>query len=806
MNTIRDLWNIFRHYRLSTVLNVLGMAVALAVAYIMLVQVYYDYSYNKCVKDYNRLFRVEHNFWERGGFSIHFPVPFANIIVTNNPTVEGYHLGTLSNRDVDHTFEKFPDEPLVLGGTELTEGSLVALGVELVEGDFEPVLKRSAMAFSRSVAEKYNLEIGDRVCWGREYKAASALTVGAIFEDFPKNSDLYGLNAFYGPYYNKMESKDWSNWNDPLYVRLYSEDDVDAFMQHVFSQLALIEERTFDIKTIDEMKNFLRLTPFDKTHFTTDISQYDSNVVNKGMLFTLLAMAIVVLIIAFVNFFNFFVALIPKRIRGINTRKILGASTLSLRIGVFLEALLLMLISFVLSFVLLYLIENSSLHDIFKLQSSLFAYDNIVVVAVLVPISLFAAMLMAVYPAHYLTSFQPAFVLKGNFGATSAGKMLRNILIGLQFVLSFVFIIVTAFMYMQISFMIQHDKGFESKGIIRCTPEQLVKDYDNPETMDLLRNELLSSPYIEDVSMSNVELVGNYKDGWGRNWSQSVADENNLQFRVLHVTWNFLKCMGVEIAEGRDFIADDLNSVGGKFIFNMTAKKKYGMTLDDWVSQNGYQNEIVGFCKDFNERYMQYPIEPFAFYVTKDFPTWLMYRIYIKLNDDADYREIDDFLKRVSEQYGGTLHKYIGFNRMLVYDEFLSKVGYSDERAQLTVIMIFSFIAIVISLLGVFGLVFFETQYRQKEIALRRINGAFVSDILKLFNWRFVKILFVCFIISLPIATYLVQRWLQEFAYVTPLHWWVYAVAFVVVTILTLSVVVFSAWSTVNRNPVDVLR
>lgn len=804
MNTIRDLWNIFRHYRLSTVLNVFGMAVALTVAYIMLVQVYYDYSYNKGIKDYNRLFRVEHNFWEKD-YSVHFSVPFANIMVANNPVVEGYHFGGLSNRDVDHTFEKFPDEPLVLGGTELTEGSLVALGVELVEGDFEPVLKRSAMAFSRSVAEKYNLEIGDRVCWGREYKAASALTVGAIFEDFPKNSDLYGLNAFYGPYYNKMESKDWSNWNDPLYVRLYSEDDADAFMQHVLSQLSLVEERTFDIKSVDELKQFLRLTPFDKTHFTTDISRYDSNVVNKGMLFTLLAMAFVVMIIAFVNFFNFFVALIPKRIRSMNTRKILGASTFSLCLGVFLEALLLMLISFALSFVLVYFIENSSLHDILKLQLSLFSNENVVLVAILVPTSLLAAMLMAVYPAHYLTSFQPAFVLKGNFGATPAGKMLRNILIGVQFVLSFVFITVMAFMYMQISFMTQHDKGFESKGIIRCSVNQLIKDYYNPETMTLLFNELSSSPYIANVAMSQEGLVGDHKSGWGRNWSQGEDGDNNIQFRVLSVSWNFLECMGIEIAEGRDFNEDDyVNGTGDKLIFNMTAKKKYGMTLDDWVKNNGERCEIVGFCSDFNERSMQYPIEPFAFYLSsQSVPVW---NIYIKLHNDADYNSVNDFLKRISEQYDGELHKQPGFNRMLVYDEFLSETGYREERAQLTVIMIFSFIAVAISLLGVFGLVFFETQYRQKEIALRRINGAFVSDILKLFNLRFVKILLVCFIIALPIATYLVLRWLQEFAYVTSLHWWVYAIAFIAVTMLTLSVVVFSAWSTVNRNPVDVLR
>ena len=117
-----------------------------------------------------------------------------------------------------------------------------------------------------------------------------------------------------------------------------------------------------------------------------------------------------------------------------------------------------------------------------------------------------------------------------------------------------------------------------------------------------------------------------------------------------------------------------------------------------------------------------------------------------------------------------------------------------------------SVISIIISLLGVFGLVFFETEYRQKEIALRRVNGAFVGSILWLFSRRFLKVLFVCFVIAVPVATYFVSVWLQEFAYKTPMHLWVYVVALLVVALLTIVVVVLSAWRTANCNPIEVLN
>ena len=792
-NLLRNLRMTLRGQRLSSVLNVAGLAIAIAVAYTMLVQVNYDFSYNRGIKDAGRLFRVEHKFIQDFDWTYILTTPLARIMVTDNPAVEGYHFGHLQNRDVDHTFEKFPDEPIVLAGTELSDGSITALGIELVEGDFEPVLKRSAMAFSRSVAQKYGLEIGDRVCWGGTYNAEVSLTVGAIFEDLPQNSDIAGLEAFYGPYYDKMESNEWSNWNDPLYVRLRSEDDTEAFLQHASAQIMLLEDNElFKEKTIDELKKNIRLTPFTETYFTTDMEHFDLKVGNRTTTFTMLTLAVVILLIAFINFFNFFVALIPKRIRNINTRKILGAHGISLRVGVFFEAAGLLAIAMLVSLLLVNMVEKSAFREL--LSVSLFAPENMWVAIGVALATLLMALLTAAYPAWYLTSFAPAFVLKGSFGATSKGQALRNILIGMQFVLSFLFIIVAIFIAVQNSFMKNHDMGFDRDCILEYKvynvyPESFI----DKEQRETLRNALLTSPFVEAVTFCNYDIVGDGKDGWGREWSRS---EGGINFRVLLVEPGFMETMGIAVPDGVGSDGD-----ASVFVFNNAARKKYGMEIGDKIKHNGVWYDVVGFCSDFNERSMQHAVEPFAFFVN---PAVKMPVCYIRIKKGSDLAVVQQQIRDITEKLGR--NESVEYAIPVLLDEIIQKGFYEKEDNQQSIIVAVSVFSIIISLLGVFGLVFFETEYRQKEIALRRVNGALVGSILWLFNSRFLKVLLVCFVIAVPVATYLVIGWLQEFAYKTPLHLWVYVLAFVIVALLTMAIVMASAWRTVNRNPIEVLN
>lgn len=257
-----------------------------------------------------------------------------------------------------------------------------------------------------------------------------------------------------------------------------------------------------------------------------------------------------------------------------------------------------------------------------------------------------------------------------------------------------------------------------------------------------------------------------------------------------------METMGIAVPDGVGSDGD-----AGVFVFNTAARKKYGMEIGDKINHNGVWYDVVGFCSDINERSMQHAVEPFAFFVN---PQEKMPVCYIRIKKGSELAVVQQQIRDITEKLGR--NESVEYAIPVLLDEIIQKGFYEKEDNQQSVIVAVSVFSIIISLLGVFGLVFFETEYRQKEIALRRVNGALVGSILWLFNSRFLKVLLVCFVIAVPVATYFVIWWLQEFAYKTPLHLWVYVLAFVIVALLTMAIVMASAWRTVNRNPIEVLN
>ena len=343
-------------------------------------------------------------------------------------------------------------------------------------------------------------------------------------------------------------------------------------------------------------------------------------------------------------------------------------------------------------------------------------------------------------------------------------------------------------------FMKNHDMGFDRDCILQYPVYNVYPQNSiDSEQRLTLRNALLTSPYIEAVTFSEREIVGDTKSGWGREWSRG---EENINFRVLPVEPGFLETMGIAVTEGIE-----ANGEEGLFVFNAAAKKRYSMEIGDKIKDSREWFDVAGFCIDFNERSMQHIVEPFAFFVH---PGVKMSLCYIRVQRGSDLALVQQQIKDITERLGR--NESIEYEPPRLLDEIIEEDFYKKENGQMLIIACVSAISIIISLLGVFGLVFFETEYRQKEIALRRVSGALVGSILWLFNSRFIKVLLACFVIAVPVATYFVSEWLQEFAYKTPLHLWVYLLAFIVVALLTVIIVISSAWRTVNRNPIEVLN
>lgn len=277
-----------------------------------------------------------------------------------------------------------------------------------------------------------------------------------------------------------------------------------------------------------------------------------------------------------------------------------------------------------------------------------------------------------------------------------------------------------------------------------------------------------------------------------------------ISFISYPVSYNFLRFMGIDILdEGRDFTQTDEKCEKGIFIFNEIAKEKFGLNLESKVSGHNGDTDIAGFCENFKFKPLHYKEEPFAFYVFGKKPWWQPLHLYIRSTPGATYSEVLQAVKEVTADIAPN------FNtdeiELKFFDDELG-VQYKKEQKLISLITLFTILAVIISLMGIIGLLMFETKFRRKEIGLRRVHGASVREILEMFNRKFFYILLISFLIAAPVGYILMDYYYSTFAYRSPLHWWVFLLAFVMVAIVTVGVVTLCSYKAALENPAETLK
>jgi putative ABC transport system permease protein len=398
------------------------------------------------------------------------------------------------------------------------------------------------------------------------------------------------------------------------------------------------------------------------------------------------------------------------------------------------------------------------------------------------------------YPAHYMTSFAPALVLKGSFGLSPKGKRLRNTLISIQFVASFALITGASFMYLQNRFMQNSSLGYDKEHVITVAIGNIKG------SRDAFTNQIKAYAGIEDVTYGHFLLSS--MDGYAKEGVVLKGEVCMYQFFPVHYT--FLDVMGIEIAEGRGFRQDDANKEQGVYVFNEAARKEYGLALNTVFESGGVtglgSGEIIGFMPDVKFASFRMAVEPMAFYVSGTESYIPSYFAYIKLNKNANMHAA---ISQIQTTLAGFDENHVFDVRF--FDEVIQRM-YEKEIALNSLITLFSLLAIFISIVGVFGLVVFDSECRRKEIGIRKILGASTIGIIAMFNRAYFRILMVCFVIAAPVAWYAVTRWLESFAYKTPMYWWVYLLVFVAVGVITVATVTFQNWRVANDNPVNSIK
>ena len=792
MNIFRNMLYMARRFKTATMLNFIGLVVAFSACYLFLTQVTYNHSYNKGLTNYQQLYRVEvpalfdHSKWQSNVNR------FLADELAKLPQVESMAL--LQCWLNDWQFTKDGTE-FTFRGCRVNNDALTTLAPRLLDGKLGwEDDDQKGFVIPASVAMRYfgSVQVAGRCMYNDEDRAV----VRGVYEDFPENSIVE--NCVYGNF-GKENEGNFQNYNYNCYFRLREQMDIDKVKQLIIAPLVekihqLYKEHgmedQWDVAEAKESLN-LRLQPFTETWFSGIDPWHDKG--NKAVDWILQLSCLLVLMIAAINFLNFTLAESPMRIKSINTRRVLGSSVASLRLNIIGETVCISLLAFFLAVVACYLLSQwSFICQLFV--GSIALGDHLWLVLGIGLASVVVGMMAGVYPAFYVTGFQPALVLKGSFGLTPKGRQLRTLLLCLQFFITCVMVVYIGILYLQSHYIFTSDYGYNKDEVLYADTWELLDKH------EALRSELMQQTGVVDVAYSQFALGSSdsYMN-WGR------ADKNHqVQFVALPVDWHYLRTMGIEVIEGHDFNEHD----GDCYIINEAARKKW-----DWVEMGkklldeDTEMTVVGVCH--NVRFASTRIDnnasPMAFlvygekYISKGWANYLGV-MNVRVAAGTDKVAMRQKIKDICMKMGAKHEPEVKFLNQQLEDT------YQEEFRFIRQVMVFSVICLVITLIGVFCLTMFETEYRRKEIGIRKVFGSTTSEVLRLLSRRYVWLLLCCFIVAAPLAWYIGNQWLQGFAERTPIYWWLFPLALLAVAAITLATVIVQSWRAASENPVDSIK
>ncbi len=804
----RNFLTTLRRYKISSLLNVIGLTLAFTAFYVIMTQVWWELGYNRSLHEADRIYLVENEDWyEPGKWSSWLNRPVPERVIASTAGVEvggcmwgGFGSGTCwTSNEPSFGYNKFSAS---CGSVSLP--FLDVFAFRSVEGDVHDLGKPKSVIVSREAAERMRVGVGSLI-WvdTDEPQPDGAMEVVAVFEDFPDNSLLGECEVVKNLGETNLYTT--SEWSFNYFVKFRPGADPDEFArqwtnvnQEMQREAAEKRAAAGDAADDDDESGIygVRLSPVSELYFESD-SQAPCRQGSVVTTYTLLGIAVLVIVLAFINFVNFFFALVPVRIRTVNTFKVFGAPASSLRFNFVFEAFGLVLIALLAAWYVSFALQGTEFAS--YISASLALSQNLEVVGLVAVVAFVMALAASLYPAWYITSFAPALVVKGSFGGTRSGRRLRTLLLGVQFFISIGLIIATSFIRLQHDYMMHYDMGFDKENLlaVRLSERGAV-------SYDALRQKLLSDPQVKDVTGATSRLVSVGRMGWGREFKG-----RQVAFQSYVVQPDFLRVMGIPITDGRDFLESDFDKELGTMIFNEAARREFEMQVGDRI--NGFvspDEQIVGFCADFNFKPLQYGVSPFCFYllpkkIQQENYWHLPHVVYVRMTPGADIAAVTAHIRRCIAEVDPRTEP--GDIVVRVFDEELG-LEYGNERKLTAIVGLFALLAVVIALMGVFGLVLFETQHRRREIAVRRVMGASRGEILAMFNRRYVMLVAVCFVLAVPVSIWAVRHWLAGFAYAVPLYWWVFALALAGVLAVTALTVTVRSWHAVNENPAESVK
>ena len=775
---IKNFLTTLRRYKVASVLNIAGMTLAFLAFYVIMSQVYYDITYNRSIKDSDRTYILLTRFTEdwialasRGVAERTFGL-WPDVECSGTIRNKGLGAEYVWVKHTEYNYDRYDYRTATMSLPLLD-----VLSFRTVEGDLRRLSEPETVIISESLAERMGVHAGDDVYLpdmdakeddpdaGR--KPARRMTVAGVYADFAPNTMMGDVHIAMdaGDDHLTGDKQHWVNYT--YYVKLRKGASPEA--------LAEVWKRTEPNVGDDGV----RLVPIRDIYYWQTLKFGTVEQGSKSGTAVLFGIAMLIVVVAFINFVNFFFAMIPVRLRAVNICKVFGASTAALRWNFLFESVGMVLCSLLLTLYLMVVVQESFLAE--YVTCSLAMSDNLPALALVLVITVVIALASSLYPAWYITSFNASLAVKSGFAGSAAGRRMRLILTGVQFIISITLIIVSAAFWMQYRYMMRFDMGFDRDNLLTFESTGTIAGRGNA-----FLSYLESDPDIAAVTTASVDVIGsmNTKSWW----------ENDLFMEVRNcaVRYNFFDVMGIPLIDGDGFSPSDENRNRGVVInryLSETMNRNVGDLLNPLGRVAGITDDVMMHDVSQNKQFMAWGCA-----------TDNMRFFYVRVHGGSDIRRVCDFIRKAVHQFDPAADE----PSIEFVDQHVARL-YDQVKRQTVLVSLFALLSVVISLMGVFGIVLFETQHRRREIAVRRVFGASTSGIIWMLNRRYALIVAVCFVVAAPVAWYVVARWMERFVNRTDISWLIYFGALLLVLAITLALVTLRSWRAANENPSRVL-
>ena len=802
---IRNYFKVAMRYLLRnkgyTAINILGLAIGITCCILIMLFVRSEWSYDKFHGKSDRIYRawvLEHYEDQDDIIDIVTPLPLAGALQSSYAEIEStcrvFNLNTLVKtgeqsfseniRMVDSSFFRIFDFALLEGNRN------------------DPFPTSNSIILTEATAKKY---FGKQDPIGKSIELQLAnekvmFSVSGIAKAAPEESSIKynALISFSnGKYlFSPRAMQAWFSVNPETYVLLRKDADPDKLAKKFPSMVKKNLGEAYK-----EGGYIVNLQPIKKIHLDTSLPAGIEPISNPKYSYVLLTIGILILLVACVNFITLSVGRSATRALEVGVRKVLGAERQQLIRQFWGEAILLTIISVILGIILAVLLVNPFNHLInrqLELQFDVGFIGYCILIIALI------GLIAGIYPAIILSGFRPVEILKGKLKLGNNTGLFRKGLITGQFVTSIAMIICTIVIGDQLDYLQNKDLGYQKEQVVIIpTNKPRLRGM---ELAERYRNELLKQPQVAGASVS---LMSFSETPWV---NVGYSDDKNIyrSFQFNAVDPYFLKTMGIQLKEGRDFSADNPADYTSSMIVNEALVKMF-----EWKNGVGQklpgsiEQQIVGVVKDFNYQSLHTPVQPLAMIIKPDsffrrindinFAAPLQPRISVRLkagNLSANLNTLRQVWKTVAPDQE---FEY----RFL--DESIA-AQYTTEQRTGTIVKLASALSIFIACMGLFGLATLTVVRRTREIGIRKVLGASVSSVVKLLSKEFLILVLLAALVAFPLGWWAMNKWVEDFAYRVNIEWWVFVAAAIGALIIALLTVSYHAIKAALANPVKSLR